>query len=522
VLQLRSPRLHLPAIFGLLLFVTACAPDAENQGSNVGLMGADSPNVILIMTDDQPAALSAFMPTVQRELADKGVQFSEAFTTNTLCCPARTSVLRGQYVHNHQVLSNGGPQGGFPKFYQTGFEASTLATWLQDAGYRTAMMGKYLNAYPFGPVGENPPNYRPPRHTYIPPGWNTWFGFFDVPKDPKNSPYAMYGYSVNHNGRVERYGHDPHDYQTDVLSEQATTFIRLQRRSRSPFFLYLAPTAPHLPTIAARRHQGLLEGLRAPRSPAFNEADMADKPRWLRALPRLTETDAARVDQLYRGQAEMLLAVDELVGAILETLRDTGELGNTYLIFTSDHGLHAGEHRLSKMKLTPYAASARIPLIIRGPGVPAGRTLEQLALNTDIAPTITALAGVTPPAFVDGRSLAPLWSGAPPRWRQTALMEFWPRRTLEDYGAEHLNARVAVPQYRAVRSKRHLYVEYRYQDGATEGELYDLAQDPFELTNLYSRTDPELLQSYAEHAERLQACSGGGCRKAENASPAGL
>lgn len=249
---------------------------------------------------------------------------------------------------------------------------------------------------------------------------------------------------------------------------------------------------------------------------------MADKPRWLRALPRLSGADIAEVDETYREQAEMLLAVDELVGAILETLQDTGELDNTYLIFTSDHGFHAGEHRLSKMKLTPYAASARIPLLVRGPGVPAGRTLEQLALNIDIAPTITALAGVTPPAFVDGRSLAPLWSGAPPRWRQTALMEFWPRRTLEDYGLEHLNARVAVPRYRAVRSERHLYVEYSYRDGTTEGELYDLRRDPFELTNLYSRTDPERLRRYAEHAVRLQACAGKTCREAENASPAGL
>lgn len=480
------------------------------------------PNIILIMTDDQRADLSALMPTVQRELADKGVSFREAFTTNALCCPARTSVLRGQYVHNHKVFSNGGPQGGFPKLYQTGFEGSTIATWLQSAGYRTALMGKYLNAYPHGPSGEDPPNYRAPRRTYIPPGWTEWFGFFDVPKDLQNDPYVMYGYRVNHNGHVRHFGSLPSDYQTDVLSQQATDFIRRQRRSRSPFFLLLTPTAPHLPTIVAPRHQGTFEGVRAPRSPAFNEGDMTDKPRWLRALPHLSDASVADVDGVYSKQAEMLLAVDEMVGAILRTLRDTGELSNTYLIFTSDHGMHMGEHRLSTMKLTPYAASAHIPLLIRGPGVPEGETPGQLALNIDIAPTIAEFAGVTPPGFVDGRSLAALWSATPPKWRQTSLMEFWPRSSLDDFEVDHPSTQAPVPQYRAVRSKRHLYVEYSYEDGSTEGELYDLGRDPLELTNIYSRADPELLRAFAKHAEQLQTCAGARCRELEDAPPEGL
>ena len=330
------------------------------------------PNLIVIMTDDQRADLSAFMPTVQRELVQKGVTFSEAFTTSALCCPARASVLRGQYVHNHRVLSNGGPQGGFPKFYQTGFEASTVATWLQGAGYRTALMGKYLNAYPYGPLGEDPPRYRPPRRTYIPPGWTEWFGFFDVPKDVANDPYGMYGYRVNYNGHVKRYGDEPDDYQTDVLSRRATDFIR-RARGDTPFFLFLAPTAPHLPTVAAPRHRGTLEGVRVPRSPAFNEGDLSDKPRWLRAQSKPTEAEIAGLDKTYQGQAEMLLAVDEMVGAMLETLEDTGELSDTYLIFTTDHGMHMGEHRLGTIKLTPYAASAHIPLIIRGAGRSSGQ-----------------------------------------------------------------------------------------------------------------------------------------------------
>ena len=476
------------------------------------------------MTDDQPAQLTAVMPNVQRLLAAKGVSFNSAFATTSLCCPARTTVLRGQYVHNHHVLSNGGPQGGFPKFYQTGFEASTLATWLQDAGYDTALLGKYLNAYPYGPPEDNPPNYRGPRRSYIPPGWNEWFGFFDVPKDPNNTPYRMYNYRVNDGGRAVWYGGKATDYQTDVLSEQAVNFIQRNRRSSKPFFLYLVPTAPHLPVVPAERHQDALSGLEVPRSPAFNEADTSDKPRWVRMVPPLTPAQVAQEDEIYRKQAEMLLAIDEMVGRLVDTLAAAGELQNTYIVFTSDQGFHSGEHRLMKMKLTPYAASSQIPLIVRGPGIPEGQTKDELVLNTDLAPTLADLVGAKVPAFVDGRSLKPLWDGskntAP--WRQTALTEFWPRRSIEDYGLEHLNTLVEVPKYRAVRSKRHLFVEYTYQDGSQEGELYDLQNDPFELENLYSRTDPRLLKVFSAHAALLQACAAETCRKAEDEAPEGL
>ena len=475
------------------------------------------------MTDDQPAELTAVMPNVQRLLAAEGVTFSSAFATTSLCCPARTTVLRGQYVHNHKVLSNGGPQGGFPRFYQTGFETSTLATWLQRAGYRTALMGKYLNAYPFGPLPDNPAAYRAPWRGHVPPGWNAWFGFFDVPQDPGNTPYAMYNYRVNYSGRTVWYGDRAAFYQTDVLAREATNFILRERRSHASFFLFLAPTAPHLPAVVAARHEGRLTGLEVPRSPAFNEADISDKPRWVQRVPPLSSAQVAEEDDIYRKQAEMLLAVDEMVGALVETLKETGELQNTYLIFTSDQGFHSGEHRLTKMKLSPYAASSRTPLIIRGPGIPKGQTRDQLVLNTDLAPTIADLAGAQVPAFVDGRSLKPLWESieAPP-WRQTALLEFWPRRALEDYGLEHLNTLVEVPQYHAVRSNRHLFVEYTYQDGTQEGELYDLKNDPFELTNLYARTDPAVLAAFSAHVRRLQACAAETCREAENVSPAGL
>ena len=505
--------LRLFAASLLLLTLAACTVTRQTQ-----------PNVIVVMTDDQPYGLTAAMPNVQNLLADRGVRFENAFATTSLCCPARTTVLRGQYVHNHEVLSNGGPQGGFPKLYETGFEASTLATWLEGAGYRTALMGKYLNAYPYGPAEDNPPGYTAPRDSYVPPGWNEWFGFFDVPKGLSSAadhPYGMYGYRVNEDGRARRYGNRAEDYQTDVLAARASDFVRQSGRSSTPFFLFLTPTAPHFPYTPAPRHEDRFAGLQVPRSPAFNEADTADKPRWVRRLPRLSEAKIADLDNAYSRQAEALLAVDELIGALVETLAGTGELQNTYIIFTSDQGLHMGDHRLGETKRTPYAATTQIPLIIRGPGVPEGVAREELVLNTDFAPTVAGLVGAPVPEFVDGRTLEPLWQEEAPAWRRTSLAEFWPRLAIPGDDTAVDNP-IPVPTYRAVRSLTHLFVEYTYLDGATEGELYNLQNDPFELDNLYSRTDPAVLAAFSAHAERLQRCAAETCREAENAAPGGL
>jgi len=504
-------RLWIRLVLPLALLALLCAACSRPR--------SDRPNVVLIVTDDQLADSLAFMPNVQRYLVDEGTLFSAAFTSTPLCCPARVSILRGQYAHNHEVLSNGGPAGGFPKLFETGYEDSTLATWLQGAGYRTAMIGKYLNAYPYGPEEDDPPGYRAPEETYIPPGWSEWYGFFDVPKDVHNTPYGMYNYKVNANGAVVRYGSRPEDYQTDVLAGLSSDFIARAASRGNPFFLYLAPTAPHLPAVPAERHKSAFPELRAPRPPSFNEADMLDKPRWLKNLPPLSAEEMEALDRIYREQAQMLLGVDEMVGTLIETLRDQEVLHNTFFIFTSDHGWHSGEHRLFKMKLTPYDASARIPLVIRGPGVPKGRETPHLALNTDLAPTIAALLGVPAPSFVDGRSLRPLLRAEPPpesAWRRGVLTEFWPRAALKDYGLEHLNVNVGVPQYGAVRTKDHLYVEYTYLDGRTEGELYDLKNDPFELHNLYREADPALLEAFAEQLRRLQACAGASCRVVED------
>lgn len=484
---------------------------------DTGSAGSNRPNIILIATDDQNADTIAFMPNLQRLLIDGGTNFSQAFSPTPLCCPGRATLFRGQYTHNHLVKSNDGISGGFPQFYAVGNEASTLATWLQDAGYRTALVGKYFNAYPESLVP--PAGFDSPGRRYVPPGWDEWYGLIDIPHNERANPYTMYGYQINQNGWLKRYGNDEADYLTDVLSGLAVDFVDDAVRRNDPFFLYLAPTAPHLPAVPAPRHLGRYEDIDAPRDPSFNEADMSDKPSWLARRRALTRGQTDAVDRLYRRQAEMLLAVDEALASLVDTLRVRGELDSTYLVFTSDHGLHNGEHRLWRSKLTPYRASSRIPLAIRGPGIPAGRDVDALTLLSDVAPTLAELAGVPTPAFVDGRSLTPwLATGSTQvKEREQLLLEFWPREGFPvDEREEPLHIVTPVPEYRALRSKRYLYTEYRYPNGSEELELYDLRRDPFELDNIAASADDALLEAFSERLLELESCKAAACRMAED------
>lgn len=218
---------------------------------------------------------------------------------------------------------------------------------------------------------------------------------------------------------------------------------------------------------------------------------------------------------------EMLLAVDELLATLVDTLRARGELDSTYIMFVSDNGLHYGEHRLLKTKLTPYDASARVPLLVRGPGVQAGKAVDALTLLADVAPTLADLAGAPKPTFVDGRSLVP-WlgeGGARGKARQQVLLEFWPRTGFPVDEREEADHTLKVPEYRALRSAHLLYAEYLYPNGSQEPELYDLRQDPFELENIAETANPSLLRDLSTKLRELQRCQAAGCRAAEDRVP---
>ena len=435
------------------------------------------PNIIVIILDDLDKRSMEFMPNVKRELIDRGMHFKNYFVNVPTCCPSRASLFRGQYAHNTKVLRNRGANGGFSAFRK--LESSTVATWLHDVGYRTGLFGKYLNGYPGT------------EKQYIPPGWDQWHarvrGFYR-------------NYSLNDNGSVVRYGKKDEDYETDIYADKLIDFIS-QNNGQAPFFAYLAPLAPHVPTIPAVRHQDLFAGALAPRIPSFNETDVSDKPKRIRLLKPLDDGDIAAIDHLYQSRLECMLAVDELIGRMFEALRKVSQLDNTYIFFTSDNGFHLGEHRIPIGKDTPYDEATNVPFIARGPGINKKCFNTLFAQNIDIAPTLAELAGAKLPSFVDGKSLVPTFTHdkkALAGWKREALIEHW------------TNNEGNQPNFIALRTSSYLYVEH----DSGEFELYDINTDPYQMESIYRTADQSLIRELSKRLKELSRST------AENASAA--
>lgn len=443
----------------------------------------ERPNVLLILTDDQTLESMRVMEKTLHLLAEEGTTFRNSFVSYPMCCPSRATGLTGQYAHNHGVMGNKAPEGGYHRLDSK----NTLPVWLQAAGYQTAHVGKYLNGYT-GPK--------------VPPGWSRWFGLSDP------TTYLMYGYLAIDNGKRVRYGESEADYQTDVLAAKAEAILRDFARDKAhrPFFLSVAPLAPHTersdeagkgtPPRPAPRHQGRFADEPMPDKASFDEVDIGDKPPNIRRLPRLSPAKKEAVLRSYRARLASLLAVDDLVERLVRALEETGQLDHTVIIFASDNGFLLGEHRVPDGKLLPYEESIRVPLIIRGGGFPAGAKALQPVANIDLAPTIVALTGAHARRQMDGISLLPL-ALDPAQGRDRDLL------------LEGLSRNSARPSYEAIRTPRWLWVEYR--NGSRE--LYDLEADPLQLRN--RQGDPALAEVQADLAQRLaklRTCAGASCR----------
>jgi len=478
-------------------------PDTTGEEATTEASG-DQPNMIFVLTDDLDYASIQKMPEINSLLKDEGATFGNAFISHPICCPSRSTILTGLYDHNHNVISNRPPDGGFEKFVSKGHEENTIAVSLQEGGYQTGFFGKYLNGY----TNADP--------THVPPGWDEWYG--------KIKEQELYDYSLNENGEEVSYGSEPEDFFTDVLSGKATDFVRQAASEDQPFFAYVAPTAPHVPATPAERHKGAFADEEAPRPPSFNEEDVSDKPSGIRDSASLSEQEISEIDSRYQERLESMLAVDEMVGSLVEELKAAGELDNTYIFFTSDNGFEQGEHRIKGGKDRPYEESARVPFFVRGPGIAPGSEVEELAVNTDFAPTFADLASVEFPA--DGRSLAPLLRGEEPAWRSSVLLEKLPaeengeeangKGKSKNKGKGKGKAKTGAdgsPAFEAIRTETYKYVEY--ENGETE--LYDLEQDPYELESLHESADPSLIEDLKARLEALEECSGDGCREVEDA-----
>jgi arylsulfatase A-like enzyme len=456
---------------------------------------AARPNIVFVLTDDLASNLVPYMPHVQ-QLQKEGTTFSDYFVTDSLCCPSRSSILTGDYPHNTGVFTNNGDDGGYAAFNRNGDEKKCYAPALQKAGYRTGFMGKYLNGYQ--PTADS--NTGKP---YVPPGWDEW--------DAAGNGYPEFNYNVNENGKVVHYGHDPKDYLTDVVAGKADSFIDKAATDHKPFMLELATFAPHAPSTPAPRDAHSFPGLKAPRTPAY-DVTSSPTPKWQSGLTPLTAKDQQSIDQKFAKRVRSVQAVDDMIAGVRAKLAAKGLADNTYFVFSSDNGFHMGEHRLRPGKQTAYDTDIRVPLVVAGPKVPAGRSVSQLAENVDLSPTFQDLAGAGAPSTADGRSLAPLLHGQQPAdWRQAVLVEHHhPESKKDDPDAAPDNSG-NPPTYEAIRTADALWVEYA--DG--EREFYDTATDPDELHN-GAATLPAA-QRGALHATltALQHCAGAAsCAKA--------
>jgi arylsulfatase A-like enzyme len=534
----RGGNLIALAVLVAALFVVASPANA--QPASTGKDGR--PNILVVMTDDMNQADMKFMPKTRKLIGKQGTTFTNAITSFPLCCPSRATFLTGQYAHNHGVGGNFFPEGwyGMPR------RNNTLATWL-DPNYRTDLIGKMLNGY--GALD---------AHGEIPPGFDQWHGLLDV------SAYDYYNFVMNSNGKLRTWGDpdfarklvdfanievtppdvksvsdilnkltqvfgpapysywgaaNPNQYSPDVTGRVTNKLLGKEKRAKKPFFVWWTPAAPHREDVSttlmgrpgadprpAPRYEQLSKSFQLPRPPSFNEADVSDKATDVTShTPPLTQ---AQIDQLqldYQGRGGSLRAVDDGVGRLVKTLRQTGQLKNTVIIFTSDNGWMQGEHRIPGDKFLPYEESLGVPLIIRGPGIAKGRKIKTQVANIDLAPTMAALARVKAHRTMDGISLVPTLRHHknPPK---RAIEVEAPRPLFEG----------AIPQnswdrpYLGVRTQRYTYVVYTETN---EEELYDRRTDPYELQNVAQ--DPAYAGIKAHLyslMQRLATCRGRSCQ----------
>jgi arylsulfatase A-like enzyme len=386
------------------------------------------------------------MQDVQHLLAEQGVTFSNFNVTTSECGPSRATILTGQYGHHTGVTDNFGPNG-YPAFDKS----SNLAVWLHQAGYDTALVGKYLNDYSLDGDHE------------IPPGWSDWEAMDSVPLE------KYYDYDLNENGQLVHYGTAPADYSTTVLTDKAVQFLQ---RAQKPFFLYFAPVAPHLPAIPAPQDAHALADLLPLASPSLNQSDVAAEP-WFDLHSRMiTKAGVSHMQAVRRHQLQSLLSLDRSVEQIVDTLAARHLLDRTVIFYTSDNGFLWGEHRLGG-KLWPYQESTHVPLIVRTPWADGDGTVTAApVLNIDFASTISALAGITPGLPQDGQSFVPMLYGRRMPWRSTYVIEYLGENRMSGGGP---------PPYVAIRTPRYLYVRYEY--GGWQ-ELYDVQRDPWQLHNV--------------------------------------
>jgi len=467
------------------------------------------PNILFVLTDDQDGLLNGYnnsgvahMKRLNSRVRNSGVLFTNYYLAYPLCSPSRSTILTGRWPHNTGFFTNSDLNSS--KFHPTQ-EAHTVNTWLQDAGYHTMLCGKYMNGY-HGSGGK--------WATYVPPGWGDWFGFQTV---------DFFGTQVNINGNSTKYPKS--SYQTDIIANISLNWLRKSWNQSKPFFMFLTPHAPHAPYTPAPRHKGTLANLTQPLDPSFNMAEDLQKllPGVLGGLP---EVKVKKMDEIYQKRAESLLAIDEMIGHLLDEIQTLGVQDHTYVFFSCDNGYHLGQQRLPPGKREIFQHDINVPLIISGPGISPHSTITAIAGNYDLASTWAELTGVTPPTdapVIDGHSLVPLFnrqdwprkytlqegyqSCEMGRGEGSACSKKWGPALAED-DFEKVNNIATKPDYSGLHKPgKWMYVEYR--DGGKA--FFDSTVDPWQTKNIWETLPQANQTEMAAMLANVVNCSGSAC-----------
>ncbi|KAJ5772752.1 Alkaline phosphatase-like alpha/beta/alpha [Penicillium paradoxum] len=471
-----------------------------------------SPNILFILTDDQDLQLNsiAYTPLISKHIRDQGTFFRNHFVTTALCCPSRVSLWTGRQAHNTNVTDVSPPYGGYPKFVERGFNEDFLPIWLQEAGYDTYYTGKMFNAHTI--------------HNYHSPHINGFNGS-DFLLDPYTYSYLNSTYQRNHEAPVSYEG----EHTIDVITGKALGFLDDALDGERPFFLAVSPVAPHsnvdpedivsgkiqmTAPIPLQRHEHLFESVKVPRTLNFNP-DEPSGISWIRGLPPQNQSVVDYNDHFYRSRLRALQGVDELVDSLVTRLEESGQLDNTYIIYTSDNGFHIGQHRLPPGKTCGFEEDIRVPLFIRGPGVAKGHVQDAVTTHIDLAPTLFHLAGLPARDDFDGVAIpvTPEFDG---ERHEHVTVEYWGSAVVEGaYSGIGVDGSSTIPNntYKSVRLLGEGYNLYYSVWCNNEHELYDLSTDPYQLNNLYPSTtslandiEPRILgRSLAQIISRLDA-----------------
>ncbi len=479
------------------------------------------PNVVLILTDDLDTSLMPYMPNTTRLIRDQGAAFTNFYVEQSSCCPSRASILSGLYAHNHGVIGNAWPQGGYDRWKETK-QGDDLPTWLERSGYRNALLGKYFNEYPYHQGSHLTDAQKAELRTYVPPGWQSWAS------PVQGNAYAQSHYRMNVDGTVDSDFDD--EYLDSWLGHRALDLVDGSDGfdfAEGGQFVYYASYSPHTPYAYPKELEGTFADAQYPRTPDFGEADVSDKFGLTRTRRALTASDLATIDETFRKRIRSVQVLDQTVADLVQALADQGALDNTYLIFTSDNGYIMGNHRREIGKYNQFQGTVNVPFYVRGPGITPGSTYDDVAGNIDIAPTIAEIAGASTPE-VDGVSLLSRLGGGPPLSRKYYLLgrALTPTNTTTANGLEEApetyveNSRSSrLNDFTGVTNGRYKLIRYTH---LPHEELYDLKNDPYELDNLlahdaasYAAMTPkgrEAVDTLRAALDRLISCAGETCR----------